>query len=100
LLDLSVQRQFLLKPGSDRFRLKFTADFFNVLNHPNVGSWGISGSSLGNLLLSGAWSPNSTFGYSTSTATMFGMSGYVGGIYGPFAPGNPRSIQFGLRLLF
>jgi hypothetical protein len=36
-VDFSVIKQFVL-PGSDRSRLEFRAEFFNLFNHPNFAN--------------------------------------------------------------
>jgi hypothetical protein len=84
-MDLSVRRQVSL---TERVRLQFKADMFNLFNHPNFGN------------------PDSTltdalFGRSTA---MLGQSLGSGGVDGGFNPlyqvGGPRSIQLALKLLF
>ena len=84
-LDFSLRRQFNL---TERVKLQFRSDFFNVFNHPNFGQ------------------PNSvfespTFGRATS---MLGRSlgqGALGGGFNPlFQIGGPRSTQLSLKLLF
>ncbi len=84
--DFAVRRQFNF---SERWRLQFRAEFFNLLNHPNFGN------PEGNLA-----SP--LFGQSTQ---MLGRS--LGGATDPgvgFTPlyqvGGPRSIQLALKLEF
>jgi hypothetical protein len=84
--DLGVHRDF---PIHDSVKLQVRAEMFNILNHPNFAG------PVGDI-------NNSQFGLSNS---MLGQSlggGNVGG--GGFSPlyqiGGPRSVQFGLKLMF
>jgi hypothetical protein len=72
-LDLSLFKNI---PLSDRFRLQFRSEFFNLPNHPNFGD---PGTTLG----------VGTFGIISSTA---------GGTLDPM--GGPRIIQLALKLTF
>ena len=89
--DFALRRQFNL---TERVNLQFRAEFFNVFNHPNFGD-------PDGRLDFGPGSQNPTFGQST---TMLGRSLGSGGTNGGLNPlyqvGGPRSIQFGLKLLF
>jgi hypothetical protein len=90
--DFAVHREFLIH---ELLKLQFRAEMFNVLNHPNFGP------PVGDLGSPAALNPQ--FGRSTQ---MLGQS--LGGPYGigsgAFDPlyqvGGPRSVQFGLKLLF
>jgi hypothetical protein len=92
--DFAVHRDF---PIREQLKLQFRAELFNVLNHPNFGN------PSGNL-----FSPrfrNPQFGVSTQMlgqSLNAGFGGVVGG--GAFDPlyqlGGPRSVQFGLKLIF
>ncbi|SRR6266851_3649573 len=68
--------------------LRFRAEFFNILNHPNFGN------------------PNSDltsplFGRSTQTlASSLGSGGSNGGFNPLYQIGGPRSIQLALKLQF
>ena len=83
--DVAVRREFLL---SERFRLQFRGEFFNIFNHPNFANPAT--------VLTRPY-----FGVSTS---MLGRSLGSGGTAGGFAPlyqiGGPRSIQLALKLQF
>jgi hypothetical protein len=85
--DLTVRRQFKL---TDRVRLQFRTDFFNLFNHPNFGS-----------VCSNLSTCGSQFGIPTR---MFGRSLGAGGIGNGFNPlyqiGGPRSMQFSLKFEF
>jgi hypothetical protein len=83
--DIAVRRQFGL---SEKLRLLFRAEFFNILNHPNFGS------PTNNLT-------NSLFGRSTQTlANSLGTGGANGGFNPLYQVGGPRSIQLALKLQF
>jgi len=83
--DVGLQRQFHL---TERFALRFRAEFFNLFNHPNFGS-------PTNVLTS------PLFGRSTQTlANSLGSGGANGGFNPLHQLGGPRSIQFALKLQF
>ena len=83
--DVGVQRQFHL---TERFALRFRAEFFNIFNHPNFGN-------PTNVLTS------PLFGRSTQTlANSLGSGGANGGFNPLYQLGGPRSIQFALKLQF
>jgi hypothetical protein len=89
--DFAVHREF---PIHESLKMQFRAEMFNVLNHPNFGP------PIGNLGYPGNLTPQ--FGQS---AQMLGQSLAGGNLgAGAFDPlyqiGGPRSIQFGLKLLF
>ena len=83
--DVAFQRQF---PFTERWNLRFRAEFFNIFNHPNFGP------------------PNNSltsplFGYSTQTlASSLGSGGANGGFNPLYQIGGPRSIQLALKLQF
>jgi len=72
-LDVSVMKNTAI---SERVRLQFRAEFFNVLNHANFGTPNTV------VFSSASTTPASTAGVITSTAS------------------TSRQIQFGLKLLF
>ena len=83
--DVALQRQFRL---AEQVGLRFRAEFFNVLNHPNFGS------PINNLT-----SP--LFGHSTQTlANSLGSGGANGGFNPLYQIGGPRSVQLALKLQF
>jgi Carboxypeptidase regulatory-like domain/TonB dependent receptor len=83
--NVGLHRQFQL---TERFGLRFQAEFFNIFNHPNFGS-------PINTLSSGL------FGLSTQTlANFLGSGGANGGLNPLYQIGGPRSIQFALKLQF
>jgi len=83
--DLALQRQFHL---TEKFGLRFRAEFFNIFNHPNFGS---PTNTLSSAL----------FGKSTQTlASSLGSGGANGGFNPLYQIGGPRSIQLALKFLF
>jgi hypothetical protein len=80
-LDLSLFKNFQL---TERFRLEFRSEFFNIFNHPNFNYPGFGGN--GVVAVSGSTNfNNSTFGEIGSTRD---------------APYASRQIQFALKLYF
>ena len=90
-LDFAVRREFRL---SERFKLHFSTEAFNLFNHPNFAN---PASSLGQK--SGTtFFPATNFGRSE---TMLGRSlatASTAGLNPLYQVGGPRSIQFTLRL--
>ncbi len=84
-IDLAFQRDFLL---TERVKLQFRSELFNIFNHPNFG---LPDPRLG--------SP--TFGVPTQTlAQNLGQGGSSGGFNPLYQVGGPRSIQFAFKLQF
>jgi len=73
-VDLSIFKDIQF---TDRFRLQFRAEFFNILNHPNFNAPGFDNNNLD------FKTPN--FGQISSTRD---------------APNDPRQIQFALKLYY
>lgn len=88
-LDFSVHRDI---PLYERVRLRFQADLFNVLNHPQFGPYNSSSSSLN----------AAGFGFTSAMANSYAGSGTANGVgINPiFATGAPRNAQFGLKVIF
>jgi Carboxypeptidase regulatory-like domain len=80
-LDLSFFKDFHL---SERFRLQFRAEVFNILNHPNFNAPNFGGNGVVAIGNSGNFN-SSTFGEIGSTRD---------------APYDPRQIQFALKLYY
>jgi len=80
-LDFSLFKNFRL---SERARMEFRAEFFNITNHPTFNAPGFSGN--------GVVAVN---GSTTFTSTNFGK---IGSTRFPFQ--DPRQIQFALKLYF
>lgn len=88
-LDFSVHRDI---PIHERLHLRFQADLFNVLNHPQFGPFNNSSSSLN----------NAAFGFTNVMANTYAGSGNSNGagLNPIFATGAPRNAQFGLKVVF
>jgi len=80
-LDFSLFKDFQL---SERFKLQFRSEFFNILNHPNFNAPGFGGN--GVVAIGGA---------NNYTSSHFGAIGSTRD-----APYDPRQIQFALKLYF
>lgn len=80
-LDFSLFKDFQL---SERFKLQFRSEFFNILNHPNFNAPGFGGN--GVVAIGGA---------TNYTSSNFGEIGSTRD-----APYDPRQIQFALKLYF
>jgi len=80
-LDMGIRRDFSI---TERLKLQFRAEAFNVLNHPQFA----------------AFDPTVTdgpgvFGYATST-----LANQGGALNALYYPGGPRSLQLSLKLRF
>ena len=80
-LDFSLFRQIQL---TERFRLEFRSEFFNILNHPNFNAPNFGGNGVVAVSGSGNFT-SSSFGEIGSTRD---------------SPYDPRQIQFALKLYF
>jgi len=80
-LDFSVFKDFQL---SDRFRLQFRSEFFNILNHPTFNAPGFGG--------------NGVIAIPGSTDFLNSAFGEIGSTRFPF--NDPRQIQFALKLYY
>ena len=80
-LDFSLFREIQL---TERFRLEFRSEFFNILNHPNFNAPNFGGNGVVAVSGSGNFT-SSSFGEIGSTRD---------------APYDPRQIQFALKLYF
>jgi hypothetical protein len=78
--DLSLFKQFEL---SERFRLQFRTEFFNAFNHPNFSN------------PSNFYIGPGTPGFGVVTSTLSPILGTSSG-----GPGDPREVQFVLKLFF
>jgi hypothetical protein len=80
-LDLSFFKDFRI---SERFRMQFRSEFFNIFNHPNFNAPGLGGNGVVSIPGSTDFS-SSNFGEVGSTRD---------------APYDPRQIQFALKLYY
>lgn len=80
-VDLAMRREF---PFTERLRLLFRAEAFNLLNRANFGN-------IQNSLLVGS----QLFGVATNT-----LNTQLGGLNPLYQVGGPRSLQLALKLLF
>jgi len=80
-LDFSLFKDF---PLSERFKLQFRSEFFNIFNHPNFNAPGFGGN--GVVAIGGS---------DNYTSSNFGEIGSTRD-----APYDPRQIQFALKLYF
>jgi hypothetical protein len=83
MYDLSLFKQFKF---TERYQLQFRAEFFNAFNHPNFANPFA-------FLVPGGTAANSGFGKVSST-----LQPILGTDSG--GPGDPREIQFALKLYF
>jgi hypothetical protein len=83
--DMAVARSFNL---TERFKLQFKAELFNIFNHPNFANYGTS------------WTTPSTFGVPSQTFNQ-GVSTAGGSTLNSlYQIGGPRDVQLSLRLTF
>jgi hypothetical protein len=80
-MDLALRREF---PITERLKLQFRAEAFNIFNHPNFGT------------INAFYSPGSTT-FGVASATLAQSLGVLSPLY---QMGGPRSMQFALRLAF
>ncbi len=80
-LDLSLFKDFTI---TERYRLQFRAEFFNIANHPNFNAPGFGGNGVVAISGSGNYN-NAAFGEIGSTRD---------------APYDPRQIQFALKFYY
>jgi len=88
-MDTAVRREF---PISERLKLQFRAEAFNLFNHPNFGQ--IIGPINPNYC-NPASTPGCTFGQAINT-----LAQGLGGLNPLYQMGGPRSMQFALKLMF
>jgi hypothetical protein len=88
-VDLSVTKIWQLK---DRYKAQFRAEFFNILNHPNIsnpvhGLWGDA------TYTDPSADAGVSFGFRPQTPDVASSNPVLGS-------GGPRAIQLGLKLIF
>jgi len=85
--DLSLAKNFAL---TEKLKLQFRTDLFNLLNHPNFAN--PDGGICSSIAAGGVCTPNPNFGRTTST-----VATQSGGVVGN---GTARQAQFALKLTF
>jgi hypothetical protein len=95
-IDLAVRRAFNF---SEYVSLQFRVDVFNVFNHPNFEDPFGRDRVLGSVLSGGAFTPNSTFGRSSSLLGQ-SLSDFAGGFGSFYNAGGPRTLRFSVKLTF
>jgi len=78
-MNLAIRREF---PISERLKLTFRAEAFNVFNHPNFGAI------------------NSSFGQPTFGQAIATLANSLGVLNPLYQTGGPRSMQFAVKLQF
>jgi len=92
--DLALRRAFNF---SEQLSLQFRVDVFNIFNHPNFADPVGRDRVLGGVFSAGAFSPNSTFGRSSS---LLGQSLSDSGFGAFYKNGGPRTLRFSMKLEF
>jgi hypothetical protein len=86
-VDLSVTKAWTFK---ERFKALFRAEFFNVLNHPNISN--VFGGPGGDNTFTDP-TANAPFGFRNQTPDVTSSNPVLGS-------GGPRAIQLGLKIIF
>jgi Ca-activated chloride channel homolog len=95
-IDLALRRQFNF---SEYVGLQFRADVLNIFNHPNFADPVGRDRVLGGVFSGGAFTPNSTFGRSSSLLGQ-SLSGLGEGFGSFYDTGGPRTLRFSLKFVF
>ena len=94
-VDLSLRRKFNF---SEAVALQFQADAFNLFNHPNFEDPVARERVLGDVFAGGAFTPNATFGRSSSLLGQ-SLSGITEG-FGSLNSTGARKLRFSVKLMF
>jgi hypothetical protein len=82
-VDASLFKNFAIPRVSDTFRIQLRAEFFNVLNHPNLGAPGfLNAAGQNNSIFDATGAPLANAGVLNSTST------------------SSRQIQFGAKIVW
>jgi hypothetical protein len=98
-VNFALRREFAF---TERLKLQFRAEFFNLFNRPNFADPNVN---LGSTNAAGTLNPNGLFGQSAAMLNR-GLSDTIGGgalggnVFNLYQVGGPRSIQFALRLQY
>jgi Ca-activated chloride channel family protein len=95
-IDLALRRRFNF---TESLSIQLQADAFNLFNHPNFEDPLGRDRIIGSTFVPGVFTPNSTFGQSTS---LYGQNLSTGaGAFGSFYnSGGPRALRFSVKLIF
>jgi Ca-activated chloride channel family protein len=99
-IDAALRRQFNF---TESLSLTFRVDVFNLFNHPNFADPIARDRVLGSIFPGGAtggsFTPNATFGRSSSLLGQ-SLSDYASGFGSFYNTGGPRTLRFSLKLKF
>ena len=95
-VDLSLRRRFNL---SESMSLRFQADAFNLFNHPNFEDPIGRDRVLGGVFSGGTFTPNATFGRSSSLLGQ-SLAGSNEGFGSLFNNGGARTLRLSLKFIF
>ncbi len=88
-VDFSVTKTWTLR---ERFKAQFRAEFFNVLNHPNISNH-FGGPGGDNTYTDPSGDAGVLFGFRPQTPDVTSSNTVLGS-------GGPRAIQLGLKIIF
>jgi hypothetical protein len=88
-LDFSVTKTWTFR---ERYKAQFRAEFFNVLNHPNISN-PFGGPGGDNTFTDPSATAGAGFGFRPETPDVTSSNPVLGS-------GGPRAIQLGLKLIF
>jgi hypothetical protein len=88
-VDLSITKSMRF---TERFRAQFRAEFFNILNHPNISN-PFGGPGGDNTYTDPSGDAGQSFGFRPQTPDVTSSNPVLGS-------GGPRAIQLGLKLIF
>jgi hypothetical protein len=95
-IDVALRRAFNF---TEHVALQFRVDVLNLFNHPNFADPSGRDRVLGSVFSGGAFTPNSTFGRSSSLLGQ-SLSDYTGGFGSFYNTGGPRTMRFSVKVTF